>query len=319
MSLISHMAIGFTWWSASGGPGKTTNAMQTAAAIGRDGHKVLAIDLDPQRGSLTHYCGYGELTYDGPDNDHVVEPDIMDVFFGSASLEDIIVETEHFDLVPGHEDMGNFESAVGDSSRMAASQFFVVRDAIEELDSEYDVVIIDTPATHTKLVDNALVAAQNIMVPIELTPKGKASQKELEATLDAIEKGFRGMNVDIKIRGTVPSRVGNAKIFESHREQMEDEGIPISPFSIPEHSLLRYTWDERMDLFNFIESDETRDLRPYEEHVPLAYKVIGRWMVGEYSYDEAIERWDGIKDQEMGDATPEKLLDDSEPTTEVNA
>lgn len=312
------MAIGFTWWSASGGPGKTTNAMQTASAIGRDGHKVLAVDLDPQRGSLTHYCGYGELSYDNPDDDHIVETDIMDVLFGPAGLNEIIVETDHFDLVPGHENMGNFESAVADSSRMAADQFFVVRDAIEDLSTDYDVVIIDSQATHTKLVDNALVAAQNIMVPIELTPKGKASQKELEDTLGAIEKGFRGMSVDVKIRGTVPSRVGNAKIFEKHREEMENEGIPISPFSIPEHSLLRYTWDERMDLFSFIESDETRDLRAYEEHVPLAYKVIGRWMVGDYSYDEAIDRWDSVKHQQMGDATPEKLLEDAEPTTEVN-
>jgi len=99
---------------------------------------------------------------------------------------------------------------------------------------------------------------------------------------------------------------------------MEDEGIPISPFSIPEHSLLRYTWDERMDLFSFIESADTRELRSYEEHVPLAYKVIGRWMVGDYSYDEAIERWDDVKDMEMGDATPEKLLEDTDPATEVN-
>ncbi|MFC6977155.1 ParA family protein [Halomicroarcula sp. GCM10025709] len=313
------MAIGFTWWSASGGPGKTTNAMQTAAAIGRDGYNVLAVDLDPQRGALTHYCGYGELTYDDEDTGYIVEPNIMDVLFDNIGLDEIIVETEHFDLVPGHEDMGNFESAVADSPRMAADQFFVVRDAIEELSNGYDVVIVDTQATHTKLVDNALVAAQNIMVPIELTPKGKASQKELEDTLAAIEKGFRGMNVDVTICGTVPCRVGNAKIFEEYREQMESEGIPISPFSIPEHSLLRYTWDKRMDLFSFIESDETRELRSYEEHVPLAYKVIGRWMVGEYSYEEAIDRWDDVKDMKMGDATPEKLLEGADPTTEVDA
>lgn len=64
-----------------------------------------------------------------------------------------------------------------------------------------------------------------------------------------------------------------------------------------------------MDLFSFIESSDTRELRPYEEHVPLAFKVIGRWMTGDYSYDEAVAQWDTVKDSEMGDATPEKLLD----------
>lgn len=310
---LCYMARGFTWWSASGGPGKTTNAVQTAAAISRDGYDVLAVDLDPQRGALTHYCGYGELSYDDEETG-TVETDIMDVMFDSANLEDIIVETENFDLVPGHEDLGGFESALSDSSRMAASQFFVVRDMLEEVSGEYDIVIIDTQATHTQLVDNALLAAQNVMVPVELTPKGEASQKELEDTLDAIEEGFRGMDVDVRIRGTVPSRVGNAKIFDEYGDRMEDQGIPLSPFSIPEHSLLRYTWDERMDIFEFIESDETRELRSYEEHVPLAYKTIGRWMVGDYSYEKAIEKWASVKDQKMGDATPEKLLEgDPEP------
>ena len=88
--------------------------------------------------------------------------------------------------------------------------------------------------------------------------------------------------------GTVPSRVGNAKIFEQYRDTMTDRGVSLSPFSLPEHSLLRYTWDQQMDLFSIIESEETRDLRSYEEHVSLAFKVIGRWMTGDYTYDEAV-------------------------------
>ena len=55
--------------------------------------------------------------------------------------------------------------------------------------------------------------------------------------------------------GTVPSRVGNAKIFEQYRDTMTDRGVSLSPFSIPEHSLLRYTWGQQMDLFSFIESE----------------------------------------------------------------
>jgi chromosome partitioning protein len=52
---------------------------------------------------------------------------------------------------------------------------------------------------------------------------------------------------------TIPSRVGHANIFEQYRERIENErDVPMSPFSIPEHSLLRYTWDEKMDLFELI-------------------------------------------------------------------
>jgi chromosome partitioning protein len=65
-----------------------------------------------------------------------------------------------------------------------------------------------------------------------------------------------------------------------------------------------------MDLFSFIMSDETRNLREYEEHVPLAFKVIGRLMSGDMEYEDAVSVWDDIKGREMGDATPEALLDE---------
>lgn len=307
------MARAFAAWSESGGPGKTTNTMQIAAAIGRDGYDVLAIDLDPQRGGLTHYAGYGDLDHDQMDDEgnvtHEVSPNVMDVFFDGVDPRDIIVDTPHFDLLPGHEDLANFESALDSSGRRGVDEYFVVREVLEDLGSEYDVIMLDCQATLNKLVDNSIVGARNLIVPIELTPKGDASQQGLEDTIAAMESGFERMGVEIKIRATIPSRVGNAKIFEYYREQMEERDVPLSPFSIPEHSLLRYTWREQMDLFSFIESDETRDLRPYEEHVPLAYKVIGRMLTGDYTYADAIEKWDDVKDDEMGDATPEGLLD----------
>lgn len=308
------MTQAFVWWSESGGPGKTTNTMQTAAAIGRDDNEVLAWDLDPQRGGLTHYCGYEHLDHDEPDSK--VDLTIMDVLFENADLDDLIVETPHFDLVPGHEDLGNFESALDSSGRRGVDEYWVLREQLEELaeTTKYDVFLLDVQATLNKLVDNAIIGARNIMVPIELSPKGDASQKGLERTVEAMNSGFNKMGVEVAIKGAVPSRVGNAKIFEQYRDTMEDRDVPLSPFSIPEHSLLRYTWEEHMDLYSFAESTETRELRPYEEHVPLAYKVIGRWMTDEYSYQEAVGKWDAVKDTEMGDAEPEKLLDEDTAT-----
>lgn len=310
------MARAFAVWSESGGPGKTTNSMQISAAIGRDDYDVLAIDLDPQRGALTHYAGYGHLDHDELDDDgnvvNEVEPNIMDVFFNGVDPHEIIVETPHFDLMPGHEDLSNFDSELQSSGRRGVDEYFVVREMLEAVGSDYDVIVLDCQATLSDLVDNAIVGARNIVVPIELSPKGDASQQGLEDTIDAMKSGFSKMGVDISIRATIPSRVGNAKIFEQYRERIENErDVPLSPFSIPEHSLLRYTWDEKMDLFEFIESDETRDLRSYEEHVPLAFKVIGRWLTGDLSYADAVAKWDDVKDQEMGDATPEALLDES--------
>jgi chromosome partitioning protein len=306
----------YAWWSESGGPGKTTNALNSAAAIGRDGYDVLVLDVDPQRGALTNYAGYSHLDHDEP-GETPVDPTIMDVLFGDVDPETIIVDTPHFDLLPSHEDLANFTSKLNESGFHGLNRYRVIRDVIEGLESQYDYFIIDCNASLDELLDNAVFAARNIMVPLELSPKGMASQEGLEATVGSMRSGFEELGIEISIAGTVPSRVGNAKIFEEYRETFEDSDIPVSPFAIPEHSLLRYTWDANMDIFEFMESDKTRELRSYEEHVPLAFKVVGRWMTGDYTYDQAIDKWDEVKDTEMGDATPEKLLDDA--TSEVNA
>jgi chromosome partitioning protein len=284
--------------------------VHTTAAISRDGYDTILIDIDPQRGGATHHLGF---------DDHQTateEPMISDVLFEDADPEEVIVHGEHVDLIPSHSSLSNFETRIGDGTYRGMQEYLVIDDLVETLIDEYgyDVVVIDAPATLSKLVDNAIVAAQNVMVPIELTPKGKVSQHGLDNTIEAMTEGFQR---EITIAGLIPSRVANAKIFETIRDELEADGIPISPFSVPEHSLLKYSWRERMDLFEFIESDETRELRSYESHVPLAFKVVGRMMSGEYDYDEALAVWDDVKDQEMGDATPEVLLDEGASNEEV--
>ncbi len=293
----------FAWWSESGGAGKTTNCVNTSAAIGRDGNDVIAIDIDPQRGSLTHHVGHEDLLK----GDH--ENTIMDVFFEGVDPREIIVETKHFDVLPGHDELSNFTSELNSSARRGMNQFTVIREVVEDLADDYDYILVDCPATLTDITDNAIFATRNVMVPLELTAKGKASQDGLEQTVSEMHDGFSNLGVDISIAGCVPSRTEDAKIFEQYREHFESEEIPISPFSIPLHTSLMYAWKNRMDIYEFMESDETRKLRSYEEHVPKAFKVIGRMMTGEYSYDDALERWDSVKDEEMGDAGPEELLD----------
>jgi chromosome partitioning protein len=300
----------YVWWSESGGAGKTTNAMNSAAAIGRDGYDVLALDLDPQRGALTHYAGFEQLSFD-PEEGPAVDTTAMDVFFGDADPRDVIVETPHFSLFPGHERLSNFGSNLNEAGLYGMDQFTVVRNVIENLADEFDYFVIDAPATLGDLVDNAVFAARNVMVPLELSAKGEASQDGLEATVGAMQSGFDSVGVDIAIAGAVPSRVDDAKIFRQYREQFEERGVPLSPFSIPEHSLLRYTWDERMDIYEFQASKETRSLRDYESHVPLAYKIIGRWMTDDLTYDEVVQEWQDIRDIEMGDAEPEAVMNNA--------
>lgn len=301
------MARAVAWWSESGGAGKTTNSMNSAAAIGRDGYDVLVWDLDPQPGSLTQYAGYENLVR----GNHLTA---MDVLFGKDeenSIHDVIVETEHFDLVPGHEDLGSFEDSLGSTKRKGLNELRVFREVVEDLADDYDFFIFDLPATLGRLVDNGLYATRNVMVPLELTEKGNISLDGLEETLEEMESGT---NTPMAIMGVVPSRVGNANIFSSVREEIESRGVPVSPFSIPEHTLLKETWKANMDIFQFAESEDTREIRKYEKKDLIAFKVIGRIMAGDMSYEEAIELWEEVDEMDMASVDPISFMEKDEVT-----
>jgi len=114
-----------------GGVGKTTTTINLAAALTLKGKKVLLIDMDPQGNAAT---GLGiprasrEIT-------------IYDVLVDGAALSDATLETSvpGLKLIPSHVDLAGAELEIGDR----AGRTTILRDAINEVSSQYDYVLID--------------------------------------------------------------------------------------------------------------------------------------------------------------------------------
>lgn len=264
------MKRAITLWSESGGVGKTTMATNISAALGRQDERVLVIDLDPQLGSLTDHVGYQELKTG--DRDHLGDVLLND----EKDIESLIVETEDFDLVPSHEGLANIESEM--AARNTSLREFQLRSALKSVASEYDYFIIDPPATLNVLVDNALVAARNVVIPIELTRKGSISIEGLEDTLDSMERGFKKFDdgFNLGILAVVPNEVGDSNIYRDTREELETDGKPVTPFGVRKRDVLKEAWKNQMNLFEFAESEETRDLREYEEDLLSNFEQLAR-------------------------------------------
>lgn len=142
-----------------GGVGKTTTAVNLAAALAELGERVLAIDLDPQ-GNLTQHCGFD------PDN---VSPTIYDAF--KAEIEGFegkisasIYETdEGFHLLPSQPELSLIElSLINTLSRER-----VLTTLLEPVQSYYDFILIDCNPSLGLLVVNALTAATDVIIPIQ--------------------------------------------------------------------------------------------------------------------------------------------------------
>jgi chromosome partitioning protein len=264
-------------WSESGGVGKTTTAINLGAALGRRGDDVLLVDLDPQPASLTAAAGHADAkTTDGTT--------ITDVLLEDGALDELVIEDDPFDLVPGHESLASLESTARAEGISTAE--FLLRSSLAPVADDYDHVIVDPPATLNLLVDNALIATGNVLVPMELTRKGEQSIGGVLDTVDALESQLRRAQPDfaLEVIGVLPNKVEGSSLNQEVRATLkqEAEDVRVLPVTVPDYNVLAQAWDEGLDIFRYA---NRHGLRAYQESLLEAYEDLAE-LVAAHGADE---------------------------------
>jgi len=171
-----------------GGVGKTTTAINLAAAVANKGFKTLLIDLDPQSNSTMSFVDPRSVT-----------KSMFDVLVSEqCSFKDVIVSTnvEHLFLAPSKIALAKLESKlIGELDGP-----FRLKDKIKDAATEYDYIFIDTTPTLGMITVNAMVASTHVLVPIQ------SSYFALEGTddlLETIEKIKSRPNPNLQLLGVV--------------------------------------------------------------------------------------------------------------------
>ena len=169
-----------------GGVAKTTTSINLAASLAATKRKVLLVDMDPQ-GNATTGSGVdkNEVEFSG-----------YDLLIEKSSIEDVKVHVEEagYDLIPGNGDLTAAEVELMtkfDRERQLSYRF-------EEMQEDYDYILIDCPPSLNMLTVNAMVAAQGIIIPMQCEYYALEGLTALKETIDSIKET---LNPDLEIAG----------------------------------------------------------------------------------------------------------------------
>ncbi len=173
-----------------GGVGKTTTVINLAAGMTMKGKKILVIDLDPQGNATT---GLGVSNTDS-------ELTIYSVLNGNKKISEVIQSTkfENLNLITSNVDLSGLEVETAGDSRRAFKLKDELASILNDSGASYDYILIDCPPSLSLLTIMALVASNELVVPLQTEFFALEGLTQLMKTIERIKSN---LNPSLNIRG----------------------------------------------------------------------------------------------------------------------
>jgi len=184
---VEQQAKVIAFANQKGGVAKTTTTLNLAVAFAESGHRVLAVDMDPQ----------GNLTMSQGINPDSLELSMYDVLVHKTSIREVIRRRE-VDVACASIDLAGAEIAM---STMIGRERALEK-AFKPILEDYDFICIDTPPSLGLLTINALTAADKVIVPVQCEYLSMRGLIQLQNTLSMIREN---LNPGVEIEGILPT------------------------------------------------------------------------------------------------------------------
>ena len=245
-----------------GGVGKTTTAVNLAAALSLSGKSVLLIDLDAQ-GNATTGLGVSKKS---------AEITSYDVFIGFADANNAIIHTEKcgIDLIPASIDLAGVDTELAGSQ----NRTYLLDAALEPLKNKYDYIIVDSPPSLGSLTINVLTASDGVIVPMQCEFYSMEGLVQLQETMKQVKSRYNKNLETVGILFTMNpmfSKASSAVIKEisSHFSDLVFKTV------IPRTNKLNVAPSFGEPIFNF-----AKNSKGAKAYLSLAREVIERTQKG---------------------------------------
>jgi chromosome partitioning protein len=253
-----------------GGVGKTTSVVNVGAGLTILGKRVLIVDLDPQ-GHLTGFLGI---------SGDEIGSTVYQVIRGEASAAEAVITRPmrarfrsngsdtrlSLSVIPAGNDLAEAEMVLAN----AIDREFLLRNAIAEIESDYDYILFDCPPSLGLISINALAASDRVYIPVQTE---HLALKSLESLIEEIEKVMSKINSDLTIGGLIATRYDGRKVLnrEVVEALRENYGVFMMDTLIRENIALAESPMFGKDIFSY---------RPksygMEDYLNLSLEILGR-------------------------------------------
>jgi chromosome partitioning protein len=221
----------------NGGVAKTTSSLNISYGLARKGLRVLSIDTDAQS-HLSLACGvrYKELNFKSFDvNDPATyekatlageeDASLLNVLEADDNYQQVLEETKQrvggkFDLIPSNPRLGLYASVNLPQKMDRERRLKSFLDGIDP--DQYDYVVIDSPPSFGIVAINNLVAANHVIIPVELDAFSMFGMRDM---FDTIGKVYKKLNNNLNLLGILAVKVRSNELLARKFAKLYDQNF----------------------------------------------------------------------------------------------
>ncbi|NLD26259.1 MAG: ParA family protein [Acholeplasmataceae bacterium] len=184
-----------------GGVGKTTTSINLGAALASLGKKILLIDLDEQA-NATIGLGFSR---------ELVDMSSFELLTEKQGIEDLIYKTndKFLDLVPASIKLSNLANELSNKE----NKELILTKAIEAIKNDYDFVLFDCPPSLGIMIDNALFAADSVIIPVECEYFAYDALTQMVNKINQVQILKKRHHRSLTIEGVLLTKLDNRNLF----------------------------------------------------------------------------------------------------------